>query len=70
MGTSGRPGPKKEGLKHERPMGYERAQAEGALDALEGAPPLRGTLRVAEILGMVVMISGIALVVIMFWVPG
>jgi len=56
-------------LKKDRPMEYERAMQEGTLDAMEDRAPISATLRVAYILGLIVMISGIVLVVLMFSVP-
>ena len=58
-----------EELIHDRPKEYERAQEEGTLDAMEDVPPERGTVRIAYILGLLVMIAGIALVILMFSVP-
>jgi cytochrome b subunit of formate dehydrogenase len=55
-----------EEMKHDRPMEYERAQNEGTLDAMEDREPMTATVRVAYILGMLVMISGIVLVILMF----
>jgi len=57
-----------EEMKHDRPVEYERAVQEGTLDAMEDRPPERATLRVAHILGLIVMISGIVLVILMFTV--
>ncbi|MHC4449013.1 MAG: hypothetical protein ACYS0E_02565 [Planctomycetota bacterium] len=51
-------------MNQERPIGCECAQGEGAIDSTGGAPPLRGPLRVAHIVGLVVMILGVALVVL------
>jgi len=53
-------------LRHDRPLEYERAREQGTLDAMEDREPVPATLRVAYILGLVVMISGIVLVVLMF----
>jgi transposase len=58
-----------EELKHERPLEYERAVESGTLDKLQGRAPVQATIRVAYILGMIVMISGIVLVVLMFSAP-
>ncbi|MHC4939284.1 MAG: hypothetical protein ACYTHK_09975 [Planctomycetota bacterium] len=58
-----------EEMKFDRPVEYERAMAEGTLDAMEDRPPERATMRVAYILGLIVMICGITLVVLMFAAP-
>lgn len=54
-----------EEFKGERPREYERAVAEGRLDALTARAPRRRTLRKAYILGGATLLAGLTLVVLM-----